>query len=174
MHRHELSDSQFAHLDPFSARPPPPRQSRADLGCPTAPWSTGFYGSSTPERPGVIFRNPLVNGILSMSASNADDRMAPGPAFCRPGWINMTIKDVSYHDLWSSYGTIVRAARAAGGARHHNHHRPRLDEGLSTEVEDPQDHALGYSRGGFGLVQTWVTVELAVAHFGAAVISWIP
>jgi transposase len=53
------------------------------------------------------------------------------------------------HDLWCIDGTIVRAARAAGGARRHNRHRPRLDEDLPTEVEEPQDHALGYSRGGF-------------------------
>ena len=52
-------------------------------------------------------------------------------------------------DLWCIDGTIARAARAAGGARRHNRHRPRLDKGLATEVEEPQDRALGYSRGGF-------------------------
>ena len=53
------------------------------------------------------------------------------------------------HDLWCIDGTIARAARCAGGARRRNRRRPRLDEGLATQVEEPEDHALGYSRGGF-------------------------
>ena len=38
---------------------------------------------------------------------------------------------------------------ARGAARRRNRRRPRLDEGLATQVEEPEDHALGYSRGGF-------------------------
>ena len=53
------------------------------------------------------------------------------------------------HDLWCIDGTIVRAARCAGGARRRNRRRPRLDEGSETQLEEPEDHALGYSRGGF-------------------------
>ncbi len=53
------------------------------------------------------------------------------------------------YDLWCIDGTIVRAARCASGARRRNRRRPRLNEGLATEVEETEDHGLGYSRGGF-------------------------
>jgi transposase len=53
------------------------------------------------------------------------------------------------HDPWCIDGTIARAARCAGGARRRHRRRPRLDEGVATELEVPQGHALGHSRGGF-------------------------
>jgi len=148
MHRHELSDSQFAHLDPFL---PDPRH-HGKAGRPWLPhrtivngilWilHTGAPWRDLPESYGewntvyVRFKRWRQDGtwtrILSALLDQYDDQ----------GRLD--------HDLWCIDGTIVRAARAAGGARHSNHHRPRLDEGLSTEVEEPQDHALGYSRGGF-------------------------
>ena len=94
MHRHELSDSQFAHLDPFL---PDPRH-HGKAGRPWLPHRTivnGILWILHTGAPRAISPNPMVNGILSMSASNAGDRMAPGPAFCRPCWIKRTIKDAS-------------------------------------------------------------------------------
>lgn len=52
------------------------------------------------------------------------------------------------HNLWCIDGTVIRAARCAGGARRQN--RPRLGGGPTTQLDEPEDHALGYSRGGFG------------------------
>ena len=43
----------------------------------------------------------------------------------------------------------ARRLNPRGAARRRNRRRPRLDEGLATQVEEPEDHALGYSRGGF-------------------------
>jgi transposase len=54
------------------------------------------------------------------------------------------------HDLWCIDGTVIHAARCAGGARRRDRRRPRLGGSPATELEEPDDHALGYSRGGFG------------------------
>jgi len=148
MHRHELSDAQYAHLDPFL---PSPRH----------------HGKA--GRPWLLHRT-VINGILWILCTGAPWRDLPerygkwNSVYTR---FNHWRKDGTWtrvfsallderdaqgrldHDLWCIDGTIVRAARAAGGARRHNRHRPRLDEGLPTQVEEPQDHALGYSRGGF-------------------------
>jgi transposase len=54
------------------------------------------------------------------------------------------------HDLWCIAATIIRASRAAGGARRLSA-RPRVLGGKkATQLEEPQDHALGRSQGGFG------------------------
>jgi len=54
------------------------------------------------------------------------------------------------HELWCIDATIIRASRAAGGARHRSA-KPRLLGGKqTTQMLEPQDHALGRSQGGFG------------------------
>jgi transposase len=54
------------------------------------------------------------------------------------------------HDLWCIDATIIRASRAAGGARRLAA-RPRLLGGKqATQLLEPEDHALGRSQGGFG------------------------
>lgn len=54
------------------------------------------------------------------------------------------------HDLWCVDATIIRASRAAGGAKKHAE-RPPLLGGLEiAQWHEPAEHALGYSRGGFG------------------------
>ena len=54
------------------------------------------------------------------------------------------------HDLWCIDATVIRASRAAGGARRVSA-RPRLLGGKrATQPAEPQDHALGRSQGGFG------------------------
>jgi transposase len=148
MHRHELSDSQYAHLEPLL---PEPRH-RGKAGRPWLPhrtvvngvlWilRTGAPWRDLPERYGkwnTVFsrfnrwrRDGTWTRILSTVLDERDDQ----------GRLD--------HDLWCIDGTIVRAARCAGGARRRNRRRPRLDEGLATQLEEPEDHALGYSRGGF-------------------------
>jgi transposase len=148
MHRHELSDSQYAHLAPFL---PEPRH-HGKAGRPWLPhravvngilWilRTGAPWRDLPERYGkwnTVYtrfkrwrRDGTWTRIFSALLDERDDQ----------GRLD--------HDLWCIDGTIVHAARCAGGARRHNRHRPRLDEGSKTQLEEPQDHALGYSRGGF-------------------------
>jgi transposase len=54
------------------------------------------------------------------------------------------------HDLWCVDASVVRASRAAGGARR-NAAVPRVLGGKqATQLLEPEDHALGRSQGGFG------------------------
>jgi len=148
MHRHELSDSQYAHLDPFLPHP----RHHGRVGRPWLPHRTVINGilwilhtgapwRDLPDRYGkwntvyTRFKRWRQDGTWTHIFSALLDQLD------HQGHLD--------HNLWCIDGTIVRAARAAGGARRHNRHHPRLDEGLATEVEEPQDHALGYSRGGF-------------------------
>lgn len=145
MRRYELSDEQWARIAPLfpqrakAGRPPNDHRPIVNgilwilhTGAPWrdlperyGPWQTVFYRFSGWRRDGTWVR--IVTSLLD----ELDDK----------GQID--------HDLWCIDGTIARAARCAGGARRRNRRRPRMDEGLATEVEEPQDHALGYSRGGF-------------------------
>ncbi len=148
MHRHELSDAQYVHLESFL---PEPRH-HGKAGRPWLPHRT------------------VVNGILWILRTGAPWRDLPE---CYGKWNTVYTRFKRWrrdgtwthvfstlldkldkqgsldHDLWCIDGTIARAARCAGGARRRNRRRPRLDEGLATQVEEPEDHALGYSRGGF-------------------------
>jgi transposase len=54
------------------------------------------------------------------------------------------------HDLWLVDATVVRARRAAAGAKEHPAAVPRLGGPLRAQLQEPARHALGYSRGGFG------------------------
>jgi transposase len=148
MHRHELSDSRYAHLEPLL---PEPRH-HGKAGRPWLPHRT------------------VVNGILWILRTGAPWRDLPErygkwntvytrfKRWRRDGtWTRIlsTVLDARDdqgrldHDLWCIDGTIVRAARCAGGARRRNRRRPRMDEGSATQLDEPEDHALGYSRGGF-------------------------
>lgn len=148
MYRHELSDAQYERLRPLL---PEPRH-HGKAGRPWLPHHT------------------MLNGILWMLRTGAPWRDLPDrygkwnsvymrfKCWRRDGtWTRLFAsllderddQGLLDHDLWCIDGTITRAARCAGGARRHNRRRPRLDEGLATELEEPEDHALGYSRGGF-------------------------
>ncbi len=54
------------------------------------------------------------------------------------------------HDLWCVDATIIRASRAAGGAAKEPELIPLLNGRPGVQFTEPSDHALGYSRGGFG------------------------
>jgi transposase len=54
------------------------------------------------------------------------------------------------HDLWCIDATIIRASRAAAGARKQSKKPRRLGGKQATQLSEPQDHALGRSQGGFG------------------------
>jgi transposase len=148
MRRHELSDAQYARLEPFL--PEPRHYGRA--GRPWLPhrtvvdgirWilRTGAPWRDLPERYGrwnTVYkrfqrwrRDGTWGRVLSHLLDELDDR----------GQID--------HDLWCIDGTVVRAARCAGGARRRYRRRPRLGGSAATALDEPEDHALGYSRGGF-------------------------
>lgn len=149
MHRHELSDAQYARLEPLL---PEPRH-HGKAGRPWRPhrrvvdgilWilGTGAPWRDLPERYGkwnsvyARFKRWRRDGTWSRILSKVLDRRDD------QGRID--------HELWCIDGTVVRAARCAGGARRRNRRRPRLGGGSATELDEPDDHALGYSRGGFG------------------------
>jgi transposase len=148
MRRHELSDEQYSRLEPHL--PEPRRHGKAGR-----PW--------LPHR-------AVVNGILWVLRTGAPWRDLPGrygrwntvytrfKRWRRDGtWARIFAallderddRGLIDHDLRCIDGTVVRAARCAGGARRRNRRRPRLGEGSATELEEPEDHAPGYSRGGF-------------------------
>jgi transposase len=148
MRRHELSDAQYAQLEPLL--PEPRHHGRAGR-----PW---------------LSHRTVVNGILWILRTGAPWRDLPQrygrwnsvytrfKRWRRDGtWTRIFSALLDErddqgrldHDLWCIDGTVVRAARCAGGARRHNRRHPRLDEGSQTQQDEPEDHALGYSRGGF-------------------------
>jgi transposase len=54
------------------------------------------------------------------------------------------------HELWCIDATIIRASRAAGGARRLSIQSRCLGGKRATQLLEPEDHALGRSQGGFG------------------------
>jgi transposase len=54
-------------------------------------------------------------------------------------------------DLWVIDATLSRASRAAGGARRHSRQPRRLGGNAKTQLEEPEDHALGRSKPKFGV-----------------------
>jgi transposase len=52
--------------------------------------------------------------------------------------------------LWLVDATVVRASRAAAGARNQPAALPRLGGPVRAQLQEPPKHALGRSRGGFG------------------------
>lgn len=53
-------------------------------------------------------------------------------------------------DLWCVDASIIRATRAAGGAEKNPDDVPLLGGPKPAQFSEPSEHALGYSRGGFG------------------------
>jgi transposase len=53
-------------------------------------------------------------------------------------------------NLWLVDATVVRASRAAGGAEKNPDEVPTIAGLYSSQLKEPLEHALGYSRGGFG------------------------
>jgi transposase len=148
MRRHELTDAQYAHLEPLL--PDPGHHGKA--GRPWLPHRTVINGILWILRTGAPWRDlPERYGYWNTVYSRFKRWRKDGTWTCLFSTLldERDDQDALDHDLWCIDGTIARAARCAGGARRRNRCRPRLDEGLPTEFEEPQDHALGYSRGGF-------------------------
>jgi transposase len=149
MHRYELFDQQWQRIAPFFPH-------RFHKGKPGHPWGdhrlivngilwilhTGAPWRDLPERYGpwetVFYRfnrwrnDGTWNRIVTALLDELDDQ----------GNID--------HDLWCIDGTVIRASRAAAGARKASRRQRRLGGRKETQLQEPMDHALGRSRGGFG------------------------
>jgi transposase len=149
MQRYELSDQQWdrvAHLFP----------------------DPGRHGK--PGRPAIDQRR-YVNGILWILHTGAPWRDLPERywpwktvfdrfnAWRRDGtWVRVVTslldelddKGLLDHDLWCIDGSVSRASRAAAGAKKRASRPRRLGGREETQLQEPLDHALGRSRGGFG------------------------
>jgi len=149
MHRYELSDQQWARIEPLL----PDRYHYGNAGHP------------------FNDHRPLVNAILWILHTGAPWRDLPeryGPwetvfdrfnRWRRDGTWNRIVtslldelndKGRIDHDLWCIDGSVIRASRAAAGARQRARPARRLGGRNETQMQEPQDHALGRSRGGFG------------------------
>lgn len=149
MHRYELFDQQWARIAPLI--PHTPHHRHGGRPCEThrslvngilwilhtgapwrdlperyGPWETVFYHFNHWRQDGTWVR--LATSLLD----ELDDR----------GMID--------HDLWCIDGSVIRASRAAAGARKRASRPRRLAGRKETQLQEPLDHALGRSRGGFG------------------------
>jgi transposase len=149
MHRYELSDQQWARIAPFFPH-------RFHNGKPGHPFND---------------HRPIVNGILWILHTGAPWRDLPeryGPwetVFYR---FNRWRNDGTWNrivtalldeldeqgqidpDLWCIDGSVIRASRAAAGARKSSRRQRHLGGRKEAQLQEPMDHALGRSRGGFG------------------------
>jgi transposase len=150
MHRYELTDAQWEQLASFFPDPdhdggpgPPWKDHRTIVngilwhlhtGAPWpdtseryGPWKTLFDRFQRWRRDGT-WANILDAPLLRLDRAGRLDR-----------------------DLWLVDASIIRASRAAAGAKKKNPDQPPVLGGpVSLQVQEPQDHALGRSRGGFG------------------------
>src|SRR5947209_11255542 len=147
--RYELSDRQWARIEPLL---PDPRHQ----GGPGHPW-----------RPHRLW----LNGILWVCHTGAPWRDIPeryGPwqtvydrfnRWRQDGtWAKILTRLLDHLDkhgrlgrrLWFVDATVIRATRAASGAEKNPDLLPLLGGPKAARLEEPLDHALGYSRGGLG------------------------
>jgi transposase len=149
MHRYELPDQQWARVEPLL----PHRTHHDKAGHP------------------FNDHRPIVNGILWILHTGAPWRDLPeryGPwetvfyrfnRWRRDGTWNRIVTSLLDeldnngeidHDLWCIDGSVIRASRAAAGARRTARAARRLGGRKEAQMQEPPDHALGRSRGGFG------------------------
>jgi transposase len=149
MDRYELSDAQWARIVAFF------------------PHSTHWGGVGHPWHP----HRPVVNGILWHLHTGAPWRDIPvryGPwqtvydrfrRWRKDGtWARIVTSLLDQlddagrisRDLWCIDASIVRASRAAAGAKRKPAQPCELPGSKAMQLKEPQDHALGRSRGGFG------------------------
>src|SRR5262245_9244792 len=115
-----------------------------------APLSTAFSGTCTPALPGRTPRSVTDPGRPSTTASTAGARTAPGPGFstlCCSGW---TIKASSTASCGLSTPPSSAPAEPPPGRGKKADSPRRLAGPASMQLDEPQDHALGRSQGGFG------------------------
>jgi len=149
MDRYELSEAEWVRIAPFFPHP------------------THWGGVGRPWHP----HRTVVNGILWHLHTGAPWRDIParyGPWQTVYDRFNCWRKDGTWarivtglldqlddagrisRELWCIDASIVRACRAAAGAKRSPSQPCELPGSRAMQLKEPQDHALGRSRGGFG------------------------
>jgi transposase len=149
MPRYKLSEQQWSRIASFLP-------DRNHHGRPGRPWED---------------HRPFINGVLWVLHTGAPWRDLPecyGPwetvyrrfnQWRRDGiWARLASslldeldeRGLIDHDLWCIDGTVIRASRAAAGARKRTSAGQVMGGLAMSQVVEPVGHALGRSRGGFG------------------------
>ena len=142
--------------------------SRGIRGGRTAAWSTASSGICPPARPGVTSPNATAPGRPSTTASTAGARTAPGPRSSTPYSYDSTGKGSSTAICGWSMLPSSAPAGPPPGRKKKPEALPRLGGPESMQVQEPPDHALGRSQGGFG-----TKVHLVSDGHGIVLAVWV-
>ena len=112
--------------------------------------SMASSGSSIPAPHGVTSRNVTVPGTRSSGASTGGGRTALWAVSSPRCWTNWTTKgrSITTSGVWIT--SWSRASKAAAGAKKNASSPQQLGGPKTAQMQEPSDHALGRSRGGFG------------------------
>ena len=150
MRRYELSDPQWARIAPlFPQRTRPGKAGRPPSD--NRPIVNGILWVLHTGAPGATSPSATGRGRPSSPASTAGAAMAPGSASSPRCWTNWTTRARSTTTSGVSMARSIRASRAAAGAgKKGRASSRRLGGRKGAQMQEPPDHALGRSRGGFG------------------------
>ena len=141
----------------------------ATPGRTTAPWSTASSGTCTPAPRGPTRPSAMAPGRPSTTASTAGARTAPGPGSSTPCCSASTAPAASTASCGASTPPSAAPTPRPPGREKIRTRAPRLGGPTAAQVDEPEDHALGRSRGGFStkahlvcdgrgiLLAVWVT-----------------
>src|SRR5690348_13234882 len=130
--------------------------------------STASCGICTPVPPGVTSPNATAPGRPPTTASTTGAGTAPGLGSSMPCSCASTSKDSSTATCgWSMLPSSVPAGPPPGRKKNPEV-LPHLGGPESMQVQEPQDHALGRSQGGFG-----TKIHLVCDGHGIVLAVWV-
>src|SRR6266545_7409966 len=140
----------------------------ATPGRTTARWSMASSGTSIPVPPGPIRQDATAPGRPSTTASTAGARTAPGPRSSTPCCSNSTRPKSSSATCGASMAPSTGPTPPLRGRKKNLDARPQLGGPEATQLQEPPDHALGRSRGGFS-----TKVHLVCDSQGIILAVWV-
>src|SRR4051794_6176769 len=116
----------------------------------TAASLTASFGTCTPAPPGPTPPGATAPGRPSTTASTAGGRTAPGPRSSTPCCGNSMRPASSSATCGASMAPSTAPTRPPPGRKKNPESPPQLGGPQAAQMQEPPDHALGRSRGGFG------------------------
>src|SRR5262245_46866924 len=107
-------------------------------------------GASNPAPPGATSPRAMAPGRESTAASGAGAATARGPRSSRTCWNSSNVRGVWATTSGSLMPPSSAPAARLAGRKKKPDEMPRLGGPRPAQLEEPVEHALGYSRGGFG------------------------